>query len=611
MRGPTSIGPAVAAGGENLARLKSKLRRNAAAMAALFSFGLNGASVDRLHLGLKEPYRGRRDGLEVTDALCFPLLGEGMRPLGRYAFLNLPGVTGSPVHERTWGPGPALTYRLGDFRPDATAVVACDVVDAWIAWQMARGGHPDVAFLSRSHEGGWPPEWRSPSFWSGFDRVILLPGRGSGDFLLDVAPGMGRTPLLARLPADCGALADLADGRSDTVFDGLLSSASPWEIEIPDAGGQDEGDEVGGALFAAAPLELTGGLAGGHLYYPFAVERRSVERPSRGVERVVHAYETMMVRSDGRMLTAERLPAPVGTPTDMRVLALSDGTRVREPPGLPGASSWSLSSIEAFSRWRREGGPPPFRALPDLLRDVEAFLRSRVWLPERDAHLLAAGYVLLSHVHALFDAIPLLLVIGPRASGKSELGEAIARLSLNGAVAGQLRAAGVIRFLDENRGLIVLDDMDGIGTASVVGSSELAQTLKVSYKRATARKPIADRGGRVRVANFFGPKVVSRTRPVDDVLGSRMLAIRTGAMPGDLVLGADAFEDDVLDVLRDELHCWAMASVDEVRAAYLPLAAVRSDRFEEIAAGMRAIAGLAGEGIPKRMDLVLRNSRLD
>jgi hypothetical protein len=309
------------------------------------------------------------------------------------------------------------------------------------------------------------------------------------------------------------------------------------------------------------------------------------------------------------MLVAETLPAPRGTPARQRVLALSDGTRILEEPTALGSGSWSFESIGRYVAWRTGSGSRPFRELPELLTDLEDFLRSRVWLPVDDQYLLAALYIVVSHIYQVFDAIPLILICGERATGKSELGEGISRLSFNATVAGQLRAAGMIRLLDETRGLLVLDDMDGHGAASLNGTGELAQALKTGYKRVTSVKPLADRGGRVRMVDFFGPKIVTNTVGVDAVLGSRMLAIRTAPISTSVRSDQTRWSDDKLLALRDELHCWGLASGQEVAARYRALGPPTCRRTE-IEAPLLAIADVAGcKTIAGRLEACLLDPR--
>ena len=589
-----------AVGNENLGRQKAALRKSSAAMDRLRALGLLGGTIERLHLGLKQPYRSRRDGLEIRDALSFPLLSPIGEPLGRYGYINLPEVTQNPLHPKGWGPGPCAEYRLG--KGEHTAVVAADILDLWFAWQCYCRNDEDAVFLARSHWDGWPAEWRSPAHWAAYDRVILLGGDGAADFIAEIAPLAIREILTFIPPPPFEDFADMVRSSQAPKWDSFLEAAAPVVLRC-------EGDDRSGlpielGIFEAAPIDGSGGFAGGSLFYPVAVEQRAVDRHGQ----VVHRYETMVVRSDGALLSADPLPAPCGTASSSRVLALSDGTRIRGLPAGSQAGTWSFGSIRAFVEWRKGRSARPFRDLSDLLADTERYVRSRVWLPDDDAHAVVATFVAMTHVHQVFEALPILLAVGPPASGKSELGEAVARLSFNGTVAGQLRAAGMVRFLDETHGLLVLDDMDGIGSASIDGDGEIAQALKSGYKRSSARKPVADRGGRVRMVDFFGPKMISRTRLPTPVLGSRMIAIHTGRQPSGTRLASSRYDEDALDRLRDELHCWAMEAAADTRETWSRLPIEFEGRWEEITRPLRAIAKGGGDDFLARVETCLHET---
>ena len=582
------------AGTENLSRLKSSLRRNPLAMNSLRELGVAPASIERLHLGLKQPYRSRSDDVEIRDALCFPLLGEGMRALGRYAYRNLPGVTENAPAVDGWGPGRAQVYRLGTFDPGAVAVVAADMLDCWLAWQCGRGEAHELAFVSRSHPLGWPAEWSDPQFWRRFERVVLISGCGSADFLEQLGPRMDRDLEVAHVPAPFSDLRGYCRSHTRPSLEEMLQSAEPWSVPLPRAASAIPLDSIG--RFQATPVRISGAFADGLSYYPFTVEAREVEELRGGAGRVVQSYQTMILRSDGRLLTSRLLPAPRGTPTDRRVLALSDGTRLLDEPLASRPGTWSFEGIERYVAWRCGEGDRPYRDFNELLADLEEYLASRVWLPCTGQHLLCALYVALSFVFNVFDAIPLMLVSGPRGSGKSELGEAMARVSFNAVIATQVRAAAMIRLLDETRGLLVLDDMDGDGSSSLNGNGDLAQAIKTGYKASTARKPVADRGGRVRTVDFYGPKVITNTRGVGDVLGSRMVRVRTAPCPAGIsVSDQGEWTEDRLSALRDELHAWAMAHGGDLHELFASRFGPFPDRSQEILAPLRAIAHMAGD----------------
>lgn len=95
------------------------------------------------------------------------------------------------------------------------------------------------------------------------------------------------------------------------------------------------------------------------------------------------------------------------------------------------------------------------------------------------------------------------------------------------------------------------------------------------------------------MVDFFGPKMVTRTRPPPPVLGSRMLCLPTGAIPAGASLSATRRNDTELDHLRDEFHAWGMYIAREMRSRYESNRTGIERREEEIAAPLRTIASFA------------------
>lgn len=579
-----------------MARLKSALRRHAPAMAALRALGIQGRTIERLGLGIKQPYIPRGGAPEIRDALAFPLMSCG-RPLGRYGYYNVPSVTANPPHPKGWGAGVCAEYRLGPGE-SAVALVCPDVLDAWLAWQSYGDGPGAPAVLSRTHWAGWPGEWKSSSHWSRYETVVTIDGDGQADFLTEIAPMMGREVRVHRSPPPFDSFSGMVRAGRSLALEDVLARSEPT-IAFPAAA---DCSNAALGVFEAAPIDVSSGYAGGRLYYPVSVELRSVEGTSG---RVMHRYRTMVVRSDGALLSAEGLPAPCGTGRSERVLSLSDGTRIRGLPSPSPSASWSFPSIEAFVAWRRLGGPPPFRSLANVLADVETHLRLRVWLPDDGSYVVVACFVAMTFCYQLFPALPVLLVVGPAASGKSELGEAVAMIGQNAVLAGQLRAAGLVRLLDETSGLLVLDDMDGTGPASIDGDGEVAMALKTGYKRSTSRKPLADRAGRIRMVDYFGPKLVTRTRPATPVLGSRMIVVHAAPRPPGAATSGRGSSDGEMAALRDELHCWAMASAADVVGHFDASSVGDGGRWSEITRPLLAIARCAGDSLAMRLAAAL------
>ena len=218
-----------------------------------------------------------------------------------------------------------------------------------------------------------------------------------------------------------------------------------------------------------------------------------------------------------------------------------------------------------------------------------------------------------TYAQAVFDSVPLIFLHGPAGSGKSETGRAMARVCANACVCGQSSAASIARFIDESRGFVVLDDLEVIGGRG--GEfGELVQALKLSYNRETAVKLWTDvKTMRTMRLNFFGVKMINNTRGADEILGSRMLRIRTAIIPEQFraqFREAAPTEAMRLRALRDELHTWTFMNVSAVEAEYRALYPKHSDRAAEIAAPLRVMCSLAGdEEMGRRLEGALLRQR--
>ncbi|WP_419713818.1 hypothetical protein [Sphingomonas sp. TX0543] len=563
----------------NLRRLRSNLLRNATALDRLADLGLGPDGIEALGLGIKEPYV-RSDGTEVDGVVAYPLQVAGRRR--RYGYLNLDGVTVNGEHAVAWGPGAAATVRAGR---GGTALVMGSPMEAWQIGAAAGRLGLEVTALASSQPDALPEEWERPAFWASWDRLILVEGLSSAVAARVVE--VARRPVETAAGIEAGVATEHAtvQRRHEEWLEEILEFARVGRrsgVRVVDDGDDAAGD------FAAAPISVHGGFARGYLFYPFLVERRRAG-VSGAEGDLLHSYETLILRSDGAILEPQVLTAPPGTPAGRRVHALTDGTRIEAPPQASRHASWSLSSIQAFAAARASGDDPCGRPPEEILSDVHRFLQSRVHLPDADDVWVATAFVFMTHLFRVFDSLPLLLLTGPRGSGKSELASAAVSLGFNAVMMGPGSAAALVRLTRECGGLIALDDAEGLATQSS-GFGELGQCLKVGYKATSARKPIALGSGRIDTIDFYGPRLLTSIRGVDPVLGSRCISLAT--VPATVALPSVAPPDAV--ALRDELHCLAMSRSVEVERAYSLLRDASLDRRDEIWAPLLAVAGALG-----------------
>ena len=587
--------PLAPASEEVLKRQVARLLKAPVAMTYLEGRGLDASVVRRFYLGLD-------DTASASAALAYPVIGPDGVPVRRQLYYEVPDLTrGAPG--KGWGRGRPTTYwAVPPFEgptPRRRLLVCEGAKDGWALWLRLQDQRwaQDLAVATSTHGSAFPEAWKDPLFWIPWEEVYLGQDTDPAgeEMARKLAEFVGRPVRRVRVPEEKGK--DWTDyflsGGTPEGLRLLLEGAEVWERKATDI-----------RIRLPDPVDINRAFLGGHLYVPVRTLESWGEEGTR--------YRTVMIRSDGEVLGWGYLPAPPGTPLEDRVLALDDGTIIRRPPKAATGTSWSGEAINRFLEARARGVSALTVAPRDLPGLIERHLR-QVILPGEDGYLLAALGVMTSYVQAVFDAVPLFLVVGPPGSGKTEFARLMAELGAGGAViTGQTSAATAARIIDETGGLVAFDDLEEVRQRSgSAEASQLEQFLKVSYKKETAVKSWTDtKGMRVLTLNFFGVKVITNTQGTGEILGSRMLVIRTARLR-DLGRGEErrpeGLSPQALQELRDNLYIWAMENAAGLHALYRERFAGRGERLDEIAAPLRTIAHhLGDEELASRLEEALR-----
>jgi hypothetical protein len=605
------------AGMESLARSQSRLQKNQNALEWLVTTkGLIKSTIDKYRLGLSGEIKSKGN-LTCFNALSAPVLAADGEPKRRRVYGVIPKITVNPKIGGGWAVGEPLVY-YSDSIGGKKRVFVCDwVFDVWRLDQefSQMGGFDDLLFVCSTHQGILPEEFCTSEFWEPFEEIyaVFSPSE-HGDRITENLRKICPADIKRIVPpGECQSWVDFFNnGGTVRELAGLMRSAETLKSAIPETDFFPK-DQTG--EFAIDPIDCNSAFAGGYYYYAYRVEKRETERIKHrdGTinETNVTSYQVKVLRSDGVKMDIDTLPAPRGTPAADRVVALSDGTRIERKPQPNPYSSWPADAIDEFIRRRHAGQKVLDRTFGEILADLEAHFRWAVWLPFDEDYAVIALYSALSFVYNVFDAIPLLIVNGPKGTGKSDLGGAFETVSFNACGIGQSSPAAAVRIINESRGLIVWDDLEALADGPGKDAfSELRQMLKLSYKKKTARKIITDRRGQSSVFNFFGPKVINNTRGVDRILGSRMLTVLTAPIPFELrgKIDLTGSEPEQTVALRNELHAWGMDAANEIHELYQKLiAGNRGSRHDEILAPLRAVALHSGD--KKVLDRLERAAR--
>lgn len=576
---------------EWLARQIRHLNENPAALRKLADAHVSLAAQKRFEIGLSLPDKRRN----YAQALCFPQRNLKPGAEDRYFYVNLAGVTqfasdADPMP--AWCAGEPQPYFGFVGRNAQTLVWFCNVFDCWSVSDAAHrdsAAFADYAFLCGSHGAtSLPVALLDDLMGARFPHHVIAFGGAGEDVAASVKLALqwrGARRLALSEPG-VQTWAELADKGSDRLLPalaqtGVLAGQPDWRRLFPTGERPDR-------------LSIGVAFAHGRLYLAY-----SAHREQKQPDGSVHEGEVcLVITSDGQVLEpGEAMPVAGAV---KKVLRLSDGTALEHWPVPLEGCSWSQSSIHSFLEEKNEALLRDHPSLDRMLQEIEAHLRSSTWLPHEEDYLLLALVVACSYAQELFDAVPLVGLVGRKGTGKTELANTLAALGANGCLLQTFTEAAFVGAVNARRGLIVIDDLERIAPgrgAQAARFGHLQQLLKMSYKKATAFYRRCDGAKKEEALCTYGVKVINNTQGIDPIIADRMFEVPTANCP-DLA----RWQATVADIarspsesasLRDELHAWVFRNVAEIRKHY-EAASAKADRVAEIMLPLRVLAGLAG-----------------
>lgn len=576
------------------------------AMKYLKERGLSLHTTEHFYLGLNS-YEGESGSYK--NALSYPVLDAEGIPRKRWLRSRIPDVTeGGPTKTtKDWASGSPDTYWVTPIKGRTQLLICEGAKDGWWLWQAVQGTPlaKSLCIITSTHGSAVPKSWESPEFWHGWDKIYLAQDADdAGDTIAHkVREQVRRDVYRLRVPDGLGKdwTNYFQGGKTVADLERLLADAQILDVGVQSGSGPVLPQKVG--LHAAQPVNVSSAYVNDHLYIPFRVLERQTERDVAAdgttTEQVLQRYRTLVLRSDGVVCSFDYLPAPRGTPKEDLVLALDDGTIISRVPVVDEArATFSLQGITRLREQRLKGQSAMTLTPQEMLTKVHDHLKAAVILPYPEDYALLTFVVLTSYAQQIFDAVPLVLIVGSAGSGKTDLGRALANVGCNASIiTGQTSAATAARVLDQLSGLAVFDDLEQIGSRSGEGEfSEFVQQLKVSYKKDTATKAWTNtKTMRVEKLNFYGVKVITNTLGADSILSTRMLRIYTRKLPKESlnsVLRPIPLSGSELQELRDNLHIWTMEQVRAIAHQYRTFHAHHTDRQEEITAPLRTLSAL-------------------
>ncbi|GAC35645.1 hypothetical protein [Paraglaciecola polaris] len=579
-------------------KYQSRLNNNEAALNYLYGRGLINETIEHFSLGLSTDYKST-DGILRSNALVFPIVRQDGEQASPYVYYSIPDVTQNAIDENGWcKSSPRLTYNMKRLDSHEYLIVVEGIKDLWACHQLIANSDLKnrIHICSSTHGSVIPVEIDSdPTVLAGYKRIFLAHDVDpAGD---EIAMGWLKyvgtrgfrlnPPFEYRKKGDDKDWTDyLKKGSSAKDFLSLIESATP--MRLPSIKTATNIKDLKPGVHGYDPVDISGSFTNGYLYYPVMVMESGVNVSDgvAGYSRVVKVLRSDRQLFDYRALPRLSRPGAIATP----VYALNDGTLIADIPKTPPNASWGWNDIE---RWL--DGNYPVRPLKIVVEDIEQLIASQIWLPNQDDYLILALVVVVTYVQNVFDAVPFVLATGAAGTGKSQLGEVMAKVAANGTVVGDTSAATIARILDETRGFLMLDDVEKLKNrvdGSNLQMDDFLQILKVSYKKSTAIKTVTEtKTMTVKRLNFYGVKFMTNIQGIEAVLGTRTITVHTRKAPvGEFEQTDIDFEK--IDALKPELHAWAMDNCESLHQCYKKYPT--PNRSQEITAPLRAIIDMSG-----------------
>lgn len=242
-----------------------------------------------------------------------------------------------------------------------------------------------------------------------------------------------------------------------------------------------------------------------------------------------------------------------------------------------------------------------------LLETCQAWIVRYVIVSMAQAVILAV-WVLHTYVMDACDWTPYLHIRGPdKACGKTLLMDVLAPLAFRARTASGASPAALVRIVDKLLPTLFLDEMD----AATNGNKEMAEAIRgildAGFKRGGVFYKCDGKDNEVREFKVFGPKVFAGIGDLPDTIASRSIPIEMHRK-----LRSERIErfrgraiTQLAGPIQAELEQWGLGVVDQLKAIEPTPIEALSDRTNDVAEILLAIAQLAGGDWLQRLTTAL------
>lgn len=293
-----------------------------------------------------------------------------------------------------------------------------------------------------------------------------------------------------------------------------------------------------------------------------------------------------------------------GKAASVKVLKLPGAKDLSEWVERGGTREALLDLIHAAPEWTAQSVDTA-----PMLHDLFTFIRRFVSLSPSQTRVVALW---IAHTHAIdaADSTPYLAITSPeKQSGKTRLEEVCDLLVENPWFTGRVTAAVLIRKIDSKQPTLLLDESDAAFSGEKEYAEALRGVLNTGHRRGGKASCCVGQGAAISFKDFstFCPKAVAGIGHLPDTIADRSIPIRLKrAARGEHI---ERFRRRDIEAeaagLRGRLEAWFAVTVENLRTARPVLPDALTDRQQDGAEPLLAIADMAGGEWPETARLAL------
>lgn len=223
---------------------------------------------------------------------------------------------------------------------------------------------------------------------------------------------------------------------------------------------------------------------------------------------------------------------------------------------------WNKHHLKSFLEGTTELDPGK------LFEGIRSCFQKYLYFEEEGAYNFITLWVIGTYLYPLFDAYPMVLLCGPKGSGKTRTLTVASFLAFNAHLQGDPTPATTFRTIDAERPTLFFDEMEWLYKRNL--DTRMSAMLKFGYKKGfkIPRCTIDSKGNYdVKYFDSYCPKMFANINGLEDVLGDRTITFYQKRKTSDQnIETSDPSEyDPIWSELRHYLHVFLLTHWSDVK----------------------------------------------